>query len=46
MKLYDVEASAQEGLSDAGQDKDDVPLFDKCEFGKRTRAESFSGFKF
>ena len=46
MKLYDVEASAQEGLSDAGQDKDDVPLFDKSEFGKRTRAESFSGFKF
>lgn len=46
MKLYDVEASAQEGLSDSGQDKDDVPMFDKSEFGKRQRAEGFSGFKF
>ena len=46
MKLYDVEASAQEGLSDSGQDKDDVPMFDKSEFGKRQKAEGFSGFKF
>ena len=46
MKLYDVEASAQVGLSDSGQDKDDVPMFDKSEFGKRQRAEGFSGFKF
>lgn len=46
MKLYDVEASAQVGLSDAGQVQDDVPMFDKSEFGKRQRAEGFSGFKF
>lgn len=45
MKLYDVEASAQVGLSDSGQEKD-VPMFDKSEFGKRQRAEGFSGFKF
>lgn len=46
MKLYDVEASAQVGLSDSGQEKDDVPMFDKSEFGKRQRSEGFSGFKF
>lgn len=45
MKLYDVEASAQEGLSDAGQD-DDEPMFDKSSFGRRQKAESFEGFKF
>lgn len=44
MKLYDVEASAQDGLSDAGQD--DVPMFDKSDFGKRQRTEGFEGFKF
>jgi replicative DNA helicase len=46
MKLYDVEASAQDGLSDAGQDKDDGPMFDKSNFGRRQKAESFDGFKF
>ena len=47
MKLYDVEASAQVGLSDSGQTKEvDVPMFDKSEFGKRQKAEGFSGFKF
>jgi replicative DNA helicase len=47
MKLYDVEASAQTGLSDAGQDKDDGPMFDKSTFGKRIHStESFNGFKF
>ena len=46
MKLYDVEASAQVGLSDAGQVQDDTPMFDKSEFGKRQRSEGFSGFKF
>jgi len=46
MKLYDVEASAQEGLSDSGQMKDDKPLFDKSGFGSRMQAEDFSGFKF
>jgi len=45
MKLYDTEASAQDGLADAGQD-DDEPMFDKSSFGKRHRAESFDGFKF
>jgi len=45
MKLYDVEASAQTGLADAGQD-DDEPMFDKSSFGRRQKAESFDGFKF
>lgn len=49
MKLYDVEASAQDGLSDAGQDRYDKPLFDKSDFGKRLHSgegKSFDGFKF
>ena len=47
MKLYDVEASAQVGLSDSGQDDDDTPVFDKSDFGRRAKAEkSFEGFKF
>jgi replicative DNA helicase len=47
MKLYDVEASAQEGLADTGHMKDDKPLFDKSGFGSRMKAEKdFSGFKF
>ena len=46
MKLYDVEASAQVGLADAGQDKDDTPMFDKSSFGRRQKAEGFDGFKF
>ena len=45
MKLYDTEASAQVGLSDAGQDEDE-PMFDKSSFGRRQKAESFDGFKF
>jgi len=45
MKLYDVEASAQENLSDAGQD-DDTPMFDKSNFGRRQKSEGFDGFKF
>ncbi len=46
MKLYDVEASAQVGLADSGQD-DDTPVFDKSDFGRRAKAEkSFEGFKF
>jgi len=44
MKLYDVEASAQENISDAGQD--DEPMFDKSTFGRRQRTENFEGFKF
>lgn len=46
MKLYDVEASAQVGLSDSGQVQEDVPMFDKSDFGKRQKSEGFSGFKF
>ena len=50
MKLYDVEASAQVGLADAGHDKDDGPMFDKSDFGKRLHSNSsndqFNGFKF
>jgi replicative DNA helicase len=45
MKLYDVEASAQTGLADAGQE-DDAPMFDKSNFGRRQKAEGFEGFKF
>jgi replicative DNA helicase len=47
MKLYDVEASAQT-LSGSG--KEDKPVFDKSDFGKRLHSNSsddkFSGFKF
>ena len=48
MKLYDVAASAQEGLSDAGHVKDDKPLFDKSDFGSRMKESQrdFQGFKF
>lgn len=47
MKLYDVEMSAQENISDSGQDEDDTPAFDKTAFGKRTKTEhNFEGFKF
>lgn len=47
MKLYDVEASAQEGLSDNGHMKDDKPVFDKSDFGSRMqKTGDFSGFKF
>jgi replicative DNA helicase len=45
MKLYDVEASAQT-LSDSGKHDDDEPVFDKSNFGRRQKAESFEGFKF
>jgi len=45
MKLYDVEASAQT-LSDSGKNDDDEPMFDKSNFGRRQKAESFEGFKF
>lgn len=39
MKLYDVEASAQEGISDRGQS--DKPSFDNSNFGKRDNKENF-----
>lgn len=44
MKLYDVEDSAQEGLSDAVHD--DTPVFDKSAFGKRDHPTSFDDFKY
>jgi hypothetical protein len=44
MKLYDVEVSAKNNISDSGQD--DKPVFDKSDFGKRVTAEEFTGFKF
>ena len=43
MKLFDVEVSAQNNISNAGQD---IPLFDKSDFGKRASSEEFTGFKF
>lgn len=47
MKLYNVEESAQKGLTDSGQDKDDKPLFDKGGFGKGMKAErNFEGFTY
>ena len=47
MKLYDVEVSAQAGLSDVGTKERDEPVFDKSDFGKRLHSENeFSGFKF
>jgi replicative DNA helicase len=50
MKLYDVEASAQQNLSDAGQSysmKEDKPLFDQSDFGKRLPSNTgFADFKF
>lgn len=44
MKLFDVEVSAQTNIADAGQD--DKPVFDKSDFGRRSNAEGFTGFKF
>ncbi len=35
MKLYDLEASAQQGIMDSGQD--DVPVFERTPIGLRTR---------
>lgn len=44
MKLYDVEESAQEGLSDSGQD--DSPAFDKSQFGVRAKKDgNFTDWK-
>lgn len=46
MKLYNVEVSAQNNISDSGQDKDDGPAFDKTSSGSRVKSETFDGFKF
>jgi hypothetical protein len=46
MKLYDVEQSAQNHISDSGQSQNDSPAFDKSNFGNRMRKErNFDGFK-
>jgi replicative DNA helicase len=42
MKLYDVEASAQEGITDSGQE--DIPVFERTQIG--TRMRDFSKFDF
>ena len=46
MKLYNLEGMAQENISDSGQEKDTGPAFDKSEFGRRQKVETFEGFKF
>jgi len=35
MKLYDLEESAQKGITDSGQD--DVPVFERTPTGSRVR---------
>ena len=45
MRLYDVEASAQTDVSNAGEIDDDVPLFDRSRAGARVKSETFEGFK-
>ena len=48
MKLFDVEESAQQNISDSGQLKkqdEDVPAFDKSSFGKRMK-DAGNGFVF
>ena len=44
MKLYNLEAQAQQNISESGQDTG--PVFDKSDFGKRVKSEEFEGFKF
>jgi archaellum biogenesis ATPase FlaH len=44
MKLYNVELSAQENISESGQDS--KPMSDKPDFGKRIKPDDFEGFKF
>lgn len=48
MKLYNVESSAQQNISDSGQVKDDGPAFDKTAIGRRVSGENkdFGGFNF
>ena len=45
MKLFDLEESAQASISDAGQSKDDGPMFDKSDFGRSMKAVG-DGFNF
>ena len=47
MKYYNVEASAQDNISDSGQPKYDTPAFDNGNFSKGMKAEkNYDGFKF
>ena len=48
MKLYDVEESAQQNVSDTGNTSTDSPVFDKSTFGKRLKqaGENTGGFVF
>lgn len=48
MKLYDVEDSAQQNVSDTGNTSADSPAFDKSTFGKRLKqaGENTGGFVF
>lgn len=39
MKFYDVEQSAQQNISDSGQD--DIPLYDKSKFSKKLNTDGF-----
>jgi len=43
MKLYDLEASAQQGITDSGQE-DDVPVFERTAIGMRSRDMSKFNF--
>ena len=45
MKIYNVEVSAQTGISDSGKPDEDIPLFDKSKIGRRSSIDS-SGFNF
>jgi hypothetical protein len=40
MKLYDLEQSAQQGITDSGQD--DLPVFDNTTIGKRRDMSKFN----
>ena len=49
MRLYDVEESAQSGLSDTGHTGNDIPVFDKSKFSRdihTTTDDKFGGFNF
>lgn len=39
--LFDVEQSAQNGISGSSKEEDDTPMFDRSKFGKRLNTESF-----
>ena len=45
MRLYNVEASAQQNIAEPGEIDDDTPLFDRSRFGKRIKEDSFKEFK-